>query len=265
MSMASILVRARAIHRVDYPKLSRIVDPTLALPASVAALQASNGSVLFANDEGGCVIEAIEEYNQDIPNRRCVVVQGQNGVWLYFLDDIITGWDNQVQIIEDIIYPLGVPEEVRMNRNVWAQTMDPSTERPVLRFQTDRPTGSSYTAMYPSNSFAIMYLEPYLFNINTGECNIRTVHEGAISNLIAAKYLELAANECAQFGDQQIFQNKDMKDLHARLQTRADKCREEYNKVVVKDQYDKGPHWAGWYLSLPTGWSPFHPDQIYAG
>ncbi len=259
VTVSSILNRARSLHRVNSPKISLISDLTL---ASVVAATWPDIPALFKCDEGKCLIAAIKEYSTDNPLRMVVKLQGGDGKYVYLLPDEIPGWNSYCSV-EQIQYPLNRPEEVIMDSNAWAMTIDVETNKPALRFQTNRPSGSAYTANFPNGAFAMWYMAPHMFDLNLNKTTIPEYHEEAISQLVAALVLEVAANLASQFGDKQVFENKDLQGLGERLQNRANKCREIYAKITGKDQVSFGPHYAEWDLPSNLGWRPFHPDNLY--
>ena len=252
ITISSILTRARSIHRVNNSKISLVADPTLA----------NIDPAMFNNDEGACVLAAAVEYNHDAPLRLVNQIQGGDNVYVYDLSTYIPGWDNRFAV-EKIMYPLNLPEEVEMYDNAWSQSIDPITNDPVLRFQSNRPSGSAYTAQYPNGIFAVYFLAPHMFDLTTGLTTIPSYHSEAVSQYIAGLMLEQAADIAAQFSDKQIFENKDMGQLADRLQNRANNCKERYREIVEKDQVEFGPFWAKWELDSPTGWRPFHPSNLY--
>lgn len=254
-----ILTRARGIHRVNSPKISLVSDLTM---ASVVAATWPDIPALFKCDEGRCLIAAVKEYSTDNPLRMVQLMEGGNGKWVYILPTEIPGW-NAYCSLEQIQYPLSRPEEVIMDSNAWSLTIDAATNKPALRFQTNRPSGSAYTANFPNGQFAVWYMAPHMLDLNNNLTTIPEYHEEGVSNLVAALVLEIAANLASQFGDKQIFENKDLQGLGERLQGRANKCRETYSRIIGKDQVGFGPHFAEWDLPSNLGWRPFHPDNLY--
>jgi len=245
-----IITRARSIHRVNSAKITRIADLTLAtIPAA-------------DNDEWMCVNAAATEYNHDCPLRCTTIIPGGQGIYEFDLPTVVPGWDNRFSV-DKIYYPINLPEKYLMYDNFWEQTINGTTNNPVLRFQPSMLTPSSYSAQYPSGSFEMWFQAPQMFDATTNLTTIPSWHTEGLAQLIACYMLELTVSIASQFGDQQIFENKDMKELAARLQARANTCKERYKEIVEKDMVDAGPYWCRFELSSPTGYRPFHPPHLY--
>jgi hypothetical protein len=252
MSMASIVKRMRSIHKIDDRKISQFPDVSLRTPS------ASN----FDNDEGGCLLSAVLQYSQDYPLRKVVLVTSQATLGYYRLLDLVPSWNDRCGI-EEIHYPLQTQQDTVMADNDWVQTIDPATGDQILRFQGGGYPQNGYnSSSYPGGSFAMWYMGPQIFNISTNECSIPVSHEEAVSQLAASLYLEIAAVVAAQFGDKQLIENKDMGGLADRLQARADKAKDRYDKLIAKDAVSFQPTFVNWNISGSLGNLDFHPHSM---
>lgn len=252
MSMASIVKRMRSIHKIDDRKISQFPDVSLKIP------NASN----FDNDEGGCLISAVLQYSQDYPLRQVVLVTAASSKGSYRLLSLVPSWNDRCGI-EEIHYPLDTQQDTVMADNDWVQTLDPATGDQVLRFQSSGYLGNGYNSFdYPYGSFAMWYMGPQKFDITTNESSIPASHEEAVSQLAASLYLEIAAVVAAQFGDKQLIENKDMGGLADRLQARADKAKDRYDKLIAKDAVSFQPTFVNWNISGSLGNLDFHPHSM---
>jgi hypothetical protein len=231
--------------------LSMIPDLNLTVPSALN----------FENDEGNCLLAAVDLYSTDSPRRRVAMVQGNVQVYQYDMLTLIPEWSER-HGIESIQYPLDLPYENFMDSNAWALSINPSNERYILRFNTNFPGGNTYTNQYPAGAFGIWYMCPHLFDPATNDSSIPGRHEEAVSQLAASMMLELAANKASQYSDRQILENKDMGSFGSRLQAQADKAKETYLRLIGKDAVAFQPVWVDWDVNSDTGWMPFHPTNL---
>lgn len=249
--MSSIAKRCRSIHQVNMKGLGMIPDLELTTPSALN----------FENDEGRCILAAVDQYSTDSPRRRTALAQGNVQVWQYDMLTLIPTWTDR-HAIERIQYPLDLPYENFMDSNAWSLSINPMNERALLRFNTNFPGGNSYTSLYPAGSFGIWYMCPHTFDTATNESSIPSYHEEAVSQLAAGLFLELASNKASQYSDRQILENKDMGSLGGRLQQQATIAKETYAKLIGKDSVSFQPTWVDWDVNADTGWMPFHPTNL---
>lgn len=244
MGVLKIAKRCRSIHRVNMKQISLIPN-----------LSTATVNLDLDNDEGRAILAAVDEYSTALPRHRSIQVNASTGVGVYVLEDLIEDWREE-HGIEDIQYPINPGQQILMDRNYWAQVVDPNTEKWTLIFSKDIPSGP----------FGILYNCPHLFDLETDETSISSSHEEAIAQWAAGLMLEMSANLSAQFSDRQIFENKDMGGLADRLQARADKAYANWARIIDPDSVNYNPTFVDWDVEMGGGQgafdSPFHPSNL---
>lgn len=250
-SISNLIKRCRNAHLVDVVGIDLIPDLTNDPGDTPDAANLDN----WDSSEAESILDAVEDYSSDKPLHQILLVSAGANQQKYFLDELVTGWDNKDWKIERIQYPIdGQLKENWFENQDYRQTRDPATGRPILQFQERTLTGS----------FAIHYFRPHVFEPGLDQMSIPRDHWEVVAKKAAAKVLRKAAAICASFGDRVAgFDNKDLSGVMQRYETKAEKYDAEYDKIIGQEEPDASPTWITWPGSSPTGYRDFHPPNLY--
>lgn len=246
-SISEIIKLTRDFHMVDLAGITLIKDLN-----NTPASDDEN----FNCSEGRAIISAVRDYNGDLPLQQVIKVSPISG--FYDLTDIDPDWNHREFRITNIEWPIQNDsiDPSFMKKTFWAQTIDPTTGVPILKFNQGNNPGSE---------FAIHFTRPHVFSPKDNLTTVPEDHWEAVAKKAAAKILHQAAAKAASFSDQQTgYQSKDLASLQNRYLEQAAKYEEQYTLIVSAENNNFMPVIVEWDVDTPLGERVFHPKGLYS-
>lgn len=245
-SLEGIIKRCRDNHQVKVKEITLIKDmmnDPISDPADSADVEN------FDNIEGRAILDAVEQYNNDLPLRQVAIISGS--YTQIDLTTIYADWNNNEFRIDNIQYPIQYADSY-LDKNSYRQTTEAGTNKPILYFVSNGPT----------SQFGIWFIRPHVFDVGKNQTSIPKSHWEAVGNLAAAKVLRIASKRAGSFGDTAgNYQNKDLSGVRQRLLDDAKECEQVY-KALIESEIPAFPvNWINWELEGQNGPLILHPYQ----
>lgn len=241
-SISELIRRVRDEHMVSIASITLIKD-MMNVPPSDPPDSADVQN--FDCTEGRAILDAVRQYNSDLPLGQYVSVVPT--ATSFYLDSIIDDWVPGFRVV-DIYHPRDYENPIpRIN---WRQGTDSSNGRPTL----------SFVDFIPTETFAMAYFRDHLFDIGKDLMSIPAEHIEAVACLAAGKILRKASRKASSFGDKPGgYENKDLTGPRQRWADDAKDCEQTYKDLIEAEKPAFPKNWIEWpFDESITGSLVFH-------